>query len=226
MNIFNTPYVDYNWNIPETCAHRYIVPIIIKIIRELKLSPDAKILDTGCGGGSLINHIYNMGFKNVYGFDISISGINLAKKNFPVLENNFFVHNVYEPNLPMNIPQKYDLIISMEVIEHLYSPKTYLKNIGLWLKDDGYLILTTPFHGYLKNILISLLNKFDSHFNPLWEGGHIKFFSKNTICDLLKKTGIKPIKFLGAGRIPFLWKSMILVGKKYKTLNENFKRKN
>jgi len=69
----------------------------------------------------------------------------------------------------------------VEVIEHLYSPKTYLANIYNWLKDDGYLILTTPYHGYLKNLAIALFNKFDNHFNPLWEGGHIKFF-QNTLC--------------------------------------------
>jgi 2-polyprenyl-6-hydroxyphenyl methylase/3-demethylubiquinone-9 3-methyltransferase len=218
----NNPYIEYHWKSPETCAHRYIVPIIVKIIQELKLSFDAKILDTGCGGGSLVYHIYKMGFKNVYGFDISSSGIDLAKKSFPELESNFFVHDVYDPDLPFEIPQKYDVIISMEVIEHLYSPKTYLKNITIWLKDDGYLILTTPFHGYLKNLLISLLNKFDSHFNPLAEGGHIKFFSKNTLCSLFKETGIKPLKFYGVGRIPFLWKSMILLGRRY----ENFKGKN
>jgi len=44
-------YVEYKWEEPETCAHEYIVPVIIKIIRELNLPSDAKILDAGCGGG-------------------------------------------------------------------------------------------------------------------------------------------------------------------------------
>jgi hypothetical protein len=38
------------------------------------------------------------------------------------------------------------------------------------------LIITTPYHGYLKNIALSVSVKFDHHVNPLWDGGHIKFF--------------------------------------------------
>lgn len=208
-------YTEYKWETTHTCAHDYIVPVIIKIIKGLRLSSDSKILDAGCGGGALVNTIYNdLDFKNVYGFDASKSGIDLAKKSFPELVKNFFIHNAYESKLPSDVPQKYDLIISMEVIEHLFAPKTYLTNLTLWLEDNGYLILTTPYHGYLKNLLIAMLNKFDKHFDPLWEGGHIKFFSKNTLYRLLEDTGIRPMKFDAAGRLPFLWKSMIVVGTK------------
>jgi len=155
-----------------------------------------------------------MGYKNVYGFDASNSGINLAKNRFPQIAKNFFVHNAYEVQLPSNMPQKYDLIISMEVIEHLLYPKMYLKNINDWLKNEGYLILTTPYHGYFKNLLIALLNKFDHHVNPLWEGGHIKFFSKRTISKLLNQTGFKLMNFIGCGRIPYIWKSMVILAQK------------
>jgi len=42
-------YTEYKWEKPKTCAHDYIVPVIIKII-SLNLPSDAKILDAGCGG--------------------------------------------------------------------------------------------------------------------------------------------------------------------------------
>jgi 2-polyprenyl-6-hydroxyphenyl methylase/3-demethylubiquinone-9 3-methyltransferase len=102
----------------------------------------------------------------------------------------------------------------MEVIEHLYSPEKYIQNIHRWLKENGILIITTPYHGYLKNLVIALLNKFDTHFNPLWEGGHIKFFSKKSLIELLMKNKFDILKFRGAGRLPFLWKSMIIVSRK------------
>ena len=207
-------YVEYSWEKSETHAHGYLIPKVLNILQNLKISTNANILDAGCGGGNLVNTLNNLGYKNVYGFDASNSGIELAKRTFPRIADRFFNHDVYEPNLPSSVLQKYDVIISMEVIEHLYSPKTYLDNCRLWLKDNGFLIITTPYHGYLKNILIVLLNKFDSHFNPLWEGGHIKFFSKKTLSLLLDKTGFRILSFYEAGRLPFLWKSMILVGQK------------
>ncbi len=102
----------------------------------------------------------------------------------------------------------------MEVLEHLYSPVKYLKNIYNWLDNPGYLILTTPYHGYFKNLLIVLFNKFDKHFDPLWEGGHIRFFSTKTLHKILRETGFYPIRFYGSGRFPFLWKSIIVVAEK------------
>jgi 2-polyprenyl-6-hydroxyphenyl methylase/3-demethylubiquinone-9 3-methyltransferase len=208
-------YVEYKWERPETCAHNYIVPVIMKIIREIRLPSHVKILDAGCGGGSLVHTLHNhLGFKNVYGFDASESGISLGKNSFPELAENFFIHNACEVKLPSTAPQSYDLVISMEVVEHLYDPKTYLRNIYIWLKKGGFLILTIPYHGYIKNLSIAILNKFDRHFDPLSEGGHIKFFSKKMLYSLLKDSGFKPMKFYGSGRLPYLWKSMVIAAQK------------
>ncbi len=87
-------------------------------------------------------------------------------------------------------------------------------NINYWLKKNGILIITTPYHGYLKNFLIALFNGFDKHANPLDICGHIRFFSKKTISILLEQNGFKVLDFLGAGRMPYLWKSMIIIARK------------
>jgi hypothetical protein len=79
------------------------------------------------------------------------------------------------------------------------------------LKPDGKLIITTPYHGYLKNIVLSAAGKFDHHVNPLWDGGHIKFFSVQTLSQLLNTEGFLNLEFHFAGRLPWLWKDMICV---------------
>ena len=156
-----------------------------------------------------------MRYKNVWGFDRSESGIKIARENFGELKDRFEICDVYNQKLPVAFQQGgYDVILSTEVVEHLYNPKAYLRNINDWLKQGGYLIITTPYHGYFKNIVISFLNKFDSHVNPLWEGGHIKFFSSKTLSKLLEDAGFRKSKFYGSGRIPYLWKSMVFVAQK------------
>ena len=208
-------YTEYRWETAKTGAHDYIVPTLIKIIKRLDIPHDSIILDAGCGGGALVSILCSQcDFKKIYGFDASKSGIDLAKKSFPDLADNFHIHSAYDAKLPSNLPQKYDFIISMEVIEHLYSPGGYLKNINFWLKDNGYLVLTTHYHGYLKNIAIAFLNKSDRHYDPLSEGGHIKFFSKKKLCRLLEENGFKPLCFYGSGRLPYLWKSTVVVAQK------------
>jgi hypothetical protein len=82
------------------------------------------------------------------------------------------------------------------------------------LRSCGYLIISTPYHGYLKNLILALTNRWDAHPNPFWDGGHIKFWSRKTLSQLLNETGFRIVRFIGAGRLPFLWKSMIVVAQK------------
>jgi hypothetical protein len=82
------------------------------------------------------------------------------------------------------------------------------------LKTKGYLILTTPYHGYIKNVVLSILNKWDAHHGVQWDGGHIKFFSVKTLGQLAEQNGFSIQKFLFLGRVPWLWKSMICIARK------------
>lgn len=107
----------------------------------------------------------------------------------------------------------FDAVVSTEVIEHLFSPAALPQFAKAVLKPGGHLIVTTPYHGWLKNVLIALAGKWDSHHTPLWEGGHIKFWSRRTLTLLLEENGFKVTQFVGAGRVFGLWKSMILVAR-------------
>jgi 2-polyprenyl-3-methyl-5-hydroxy-6-metoxy-1,4-benzoquinol methylase len=104
----------------------------------------------------------------------------------------------------------FDLIVSVEVIEHVNDPRGLLRQAHTLLRPKGRLVLTTPYHGYLKNLLIAALGKCDSHYNPLWDSGHIKFWSRKTLVTALVETGYQDIHFYGAGRFAYLWKSMVL----------------
>lgn len=75
-------------------------------------------------------------------------------------------------------------------------------------------MITTPYHGYLKNLVLTTLNKWDAHHMPLWHGGHIKFWSRRTLAMLLAENGFRVIGFSGVGRVPYLWKSMVLLAQK------------
>ena len=61
--------------------------------------------------------------------------------------------------------------------------------------------------------MLALTGKMDEHFTALWEGGHIKFWSKKTLSELLEKNGFKVLKFKGCGRVYGLWKSMLIEAK-------------
>lgn len=203
-------YKDYGYKTNDYChIHKYLLNPLLKILSTKK---DRKILDIGCGNGWLTNHLIELGY-DAYGTDASESGIEIAKK-----KNNdrFFLQDLSKDELPEALRViKFDTIISTEVIEHLYSPRTYLdfcKSV-LQKSGGGELIISTPYHGYLKNVFLSVSGKMEFHFTVLWDGGHIKFWSRKTLSQLLGEKGFNQMKFTGCGRLPFLWKSMIMSSK-------------
>jgi 2-polyprenyl-3-methyl-5-hydroxy-6-metoxy-1,4-benzoquinol methylase len=191
--------------------HAYLTKPLLALIHESIATippPDnnpPRILDLGCGNGSLSHVLAQQGFE-VTGIEESASGIALAAQSYP--DCRFLQGSIYD--LPTaQLGEKFDIVISAEVIEHLVYPRQIIKAAKDHLKPGGRLILTTPYHGYLKNLSLSLAGKMDQHFTALWEGGHIKFFSVATLSQLLTQEGCTDIKFKFAGRLPYLWKSML-----------------
>ena len=78
----------------------------------------------------------------------------------------------------------------------------------------GTAILSTPYHGYWKNLALALSGKMDAHFTALWDYGHIKFWSIATLTRLLAEAGFVDIRFKRVGRIPALAKSMIAIARR------------
>lgn len=102
------------------------------------------------------------------------------------------------------------------MVEHVYAPRLYAKTTFDLLQPGGVAIISTPYHGYWKNLVMALTGKMDSHFTALWDHGHIKFWSMKTLSALLSEAGFVDIRFKRVGRIPVLAKSMIAIAKKPK----------
>jgi len=184
--------------------HSIILPPIVQALRSVPAH--GAVLDLGCGNGAMLAEIRKRGSWKLCGLDSSESAVSMAQsQGFDVRLADATVDSasLFEPH-------SFDLIVSAEVIEHVYDPRGFLRQAHRLLRPQGRLLLTTPYHGYLKNLLIAVMGKFDSHVNPLWDCGHIKFWSRATLSAALTETGFSRIEFYGAGRVPYLWKSMVL----------------
>ena len=150
---------------------------------------------------------------DVVGVEYDKNGVDVASKMHPKL--TFLNYGVQDdPDLLIQQVGTFDAVVSTEVIEHLFSPHHLPHYAYRTLNQAGYIILTTPYHGYLKNLALSILGRWDKHHTALWHGGHIKFWSKATLSQLLSENGFKVIGFSGVGRVPYLWKSMVIVAQK------------
>lgn len=202
-----TNYKDYGWKEGATDAHGYLYPTLYEMLAEYK---GMRILDVGCGNGVIACRLLADGF-DIYGIDASETGISIASRKNP---GRFFVQDISSEQLPDALSAfQFEVVISTEVIEHLYAPRSYMKLIKNILPRGGVVIISTPYHGYLKNLVMALSNKMDSHFTVLWDGGHIKFWSRRTLTSLLNEFGFEATQFRGSGRVPYLWKSMFISAK-------------
>jgi 2-polyprenyl-6-hydroxyphenyl methylase/3-demethylubiquinone-9 3-methyltransferase len=168
--------------------------------------PDKRAFDLGCGNGATCHMLSTLGFK-VVGIDPSAAGINQATRAYPEIRAE--IGSAYD-----DLASRYGtfpLVVSLEVIEHCIDPRAFTRTFLSLIAPNGLGILSTPYHGYLKNLALSLANKWDRHHRPLWDGGHIKFFSIATLNALLAQCGAEDVRFIRVGRIPALAKSMIAV---------------
>lgn len=97
-----------------------------------------KILEVGCGYGYLTYALNKTG-NNAVGIDISTKAIEFAKQHF----GNSYL-NISVEEFAAKYDEKYDMIISTEVIEHLENPVLLLEQLKGLLADNGKILLTTP----------------------------------------------------------------------------------
>ncbi len=187
--------------------HAYLWPTVARAITARR---PRRIFELGCGNGSIARRLAEMG-HSVTAVDASESGIEQARAGGG--SASFEVACAYD-DLAGRFGT-FDLVLSLEVIEHLISPKCFIENVHRLLEPGGTLIPSTPYHGYLKNLAIALAGRFDAHVNPLWEGGLIKFFSIRTIRRLLESAGFRIERTDRVGRIPPLAKSMVVIARRY-----------
>ena len=193
-------------------SHTYLLPCV-----RGELTPLAKVLhpaarrlfDLGCGNGSTAAALIGDGWT-VQGIDPSETGIAQARANH--LRIDLQTGSAYE-----DLAARFGVfpaLVSLEVVEHLYDPRSFARCMAKLLEPGGTALISTPYHGYLKNLAIAVSGRTDAHFNPLWEHGHIKFWSVPTLTQLLKGAGLEVLRVHRVGRVPALAKSMVAVARK------------
>jgi len=191
-------------------SHEYLAPAVLDMLASLHLPQDRmRVFELGCGNGAVAAVLTQQGYQ-VTGVDVSVQGVEQAQQR--------------QPHLSLQLGSAYDrlaetygrfpIVISLEVVEHLYAPRAFARTLYDLVEPAGTAIISTPYHGYWKNLALALTGRLDHHFAALWDHGHIKFWSIGTLRLLLQEAGFHSITFRRVGRVPALAKSMIAIAKK------------
>ena len=133
---------------------------------------DKVVLDLACGAGYGSAIIKNFGAKEVVGVDISLEAVEFARNNYSNEKLSFFELN-YKDITSLN--KKFDLIVSLETIEHVPDQDDFLKKISEVLADGGQIICSTP--NRLKYSSVGIVNEF--HLTELSIGEFRSLFFKH-----------------------------------------------
>ena len=98
------------------------------------------ILDIGCGGGLLSEPMSRLG-ANVVGIDASEKNINVAK--FHAKKNKIKIHYICASPENLKMKKKFDVILNMEIIEHVEDINFFLKKSSEFLRKDGLMFVAT-----------------------------------------------------------------------------------
>jgi 2-polyprenyl-3-methyl-5-hydroxy-6-metoxy-1,4-benzoquinol methylase len=208
----------YGWtNATAEESHQYLLPALLRELGDIESDRPVRVLDLGCGNGSLSARLASSG-HSVVGVDVSRDGIEIASEAYPAVD--FRLASIYDADLA-GAGFGFDWVVSLEVIEHLFYPSRLFQQAWARLRPGGYFLLSTPYHGYVKNLALSVLNGWDNHFRVERDGGHIKFFSNAKLRAMAREQGFRDIRFRGAGRMPLLWKSTVLIARKPLSRNDS-----
>ena len=192
------------------CSHGYLLPTVFRLLDGLNLpAGERRLFELGCGNGSVAHELARRGW-DVTGVDPSLEGIAQAQRAHPDLK--LYGGSAYD-DLAVRYGQ-FPVVLSLEVVEHVYFPRQYAATVFSLLQGGGTAILSTPYHGYWKNLALALSGKLDRHFTALWDHGHIKFWSMKTLAELLREAGFTDIHFHRVGRLPPLAKAVIAVARR------------
>lgn len=143
----------------------------------LPLVKDKYVLDAGSGSGWAESKFINAGAKKIDAFDIDKESVEFG--NSLGLENvNYVEKDFNESGFGEN---KYEVVISMEVIEHLTNAEYYFRNLVRALKPQGTLFLSTP-----NKKLSDGKNQY-----------HVKEYTLDEMSDIFNKNGIEIVEILG-----------------------------
>ncbi len=125
----------------------------------------ARVLDFGCGSGYGSAILAQSGAKHVLGLDISSTSIDFATRRYGGQSIEFRCMNLEAPDLPLSLDERFDFVVSFDVVEHTEHYWRFVENAAALLNPGGTAVIGCP----------NRHETFD--FNSQWNPYHVQEFT-------------------------------------------------
>jgi len=179
--------------------HFYLVQENINLVKKF-LNKGSSILDVGCDIGLTVKSLEENGYYSE-GVEISSVGARIAKE-----KTGITVHNMQLENYQSDI--KFDGVLLLDVLEHLYDPIKVLTECGDHMKQGGYIFIHVPHHGGISTKFKRFLHKrgLKKGYKHFGFPAHIYAFDRKSLQAILTKSGFETVHYES-------WPSSITNGK-------------
>lgn len=149
-----------------------------------------KALEVGCGAGSTLVYLKTSGLvRYAAGFDINSEQLEIAKKN-----GVDFVSTIDPLDIKYEfVKDDFDIILLLDVLEHMIDPWTALKNITRHLTHNGRVILSIPNVQNLRVIVPLIFGKWEYKNAGILDKTHLRFFTRKSCVELVRQAGMRVI---------------------------------
>ena len=173
-------------------------PIRIKyikenIIRQFKIKNKNKplsginILDIGCGGGLLSEPMCRLG-ADVTGIDASIKNIKISKLH--AKKDNLKINYICSSPEKLKISKKFDVILNMEIVEHVEDISFFLKSCSKLLNKNGLMFVAT-INKTLKSYVFAIVGaEYVLRWLPIGTHDWEKFVKPEELKEILSKNNL------------------------------------
>ena len=143
------------------------------------------IIDVGCGDGYFLDEARKRGW-NVYGTEYMDSKVEFCRQKGITMMQGVLDSKNYAPGF-------FDVLVSIEVIEHINNAKDEIKNFYGILRPGGIVYLTTPHYNSLSR------HVFHGKWNIIDYPSHLSFYTKKTLRRLFENSGFSLVRFATTG---------------------------
>ena len=175
-------------------VRRNLIFLLLKKYNR-RLFQETKIFDFGCGSGFLVGELQKKGYQS-FGTDMSTEAIEYGTKHGI---DNLSVAKDGRINFPDN---NFDVVLALDVLEHLEDERPAIKEIDRVLKSGGVAIITVPAYMFLWGVQ----DEVSHHYRRYLASGLIKKFKENSSLKLIKKSYFNTILFLPIALVRLLAK--------------------
>jgi methionine biosynthesis protein MetW len=165
------------------------------------------LLDVGCGEGTLAAMAREK-FRAVHGIDISHEAVRLAAEHgVRAVRVNLNTEPIPHPDM------SFDAVVTLDVIEHVFDPVRFVREIHRVLRPGGALVISTPNIRKLQRIWSIVRGRFPrTSYDPVgFDGGHLHYFTSLDLKTLLEDNGYHVVLVDGICGDRRTWKYRLMV---------------